>query len=149
MHAGMRQYWRDMDSLLKWTRSDPHGVWWKNFLRDSGGTGFWHETYLMKGSMEAIYDDVAQPIGFMRFAPVQTARGAMFGAAQHMEHSTDGGVSEATPAENAHGGEPVVSERELCGIEGAAVGCDEPHKRIGRFSPTGFEGLTHSFGYVK
>ncbi len=23
MHAGMRQYWRDMDALLAWTRSDP------------------------------------------------------------------------------------------------------------------------------
>src|SRR5579864_2771164 len=23
-HAGMRQYWRDMESLLAWTRSDPH-----------------------------------------------------------------------------------------------------------------------------
>src|SRR5512146_2322229 len=24
MHVGMRQYWRDMKSLLTWTRSDPH-----------------------------------------------------------------------------------------------------------------------------
>jgi hypothetical protein len=52
-HAGMRQYWRDMESLLAWTRSAPHQEWWKNFLRDSGGTGFWHETYLLKGGMEA------------------------------------------------------------------------------------------------
>ena len=27
MHAGMRQYWRDMDSLLAWTRSEPHRLW--------------------------------------------------------------------------------------------------------------------------
>src|SRR6478672_5003139 len=81
MHAGMRQYWRDMESLFAWTRSEPHRQWWKNFLRNSGGTGFWHETYLMRGGMEAIYDDVTQPIGFMRFAPVVPARGAMFGAA--------------------------------------------------------------------
>jgi hypothetical protein len=38
-HLGMRQYWRDMDSLLAWSRSEPHREWWKNFLRDSGGTG--------------------------------------------------------------------------------------------------------------
>jgi hypothetical protein len=100
-HAGMRQYWRDMESLLKWTRSEPHSQWWKNFLKDSGGTGFWHETYLMKGGMEAIYDDVAEPIGFMRFAPVHPARGAMFGAAHR-----------ATRANDA---EPVVSEKELYG----------------------------------
>jgi hypothetical protein len=31
--------------------------------------------------MEAIYDDVPQPIGFMAFAPVVPARGPMFGAA--------------------------------------------------------------------
>jgi hypothetical protein len=24
MHIGMRQYWRDVDALPKWTRSDPH-----------------------------------------------------------------------------------------------------------------------------
>ena len=40
MHAGMRQYWRDMESLLAWSRSDPHRLWWKNFLKDSGGTRF-------------------------------------------------------------------------------------------------------------
>jgi hypothetical protein len=100
-HAGMRQYWRDMESLLKWTRSEPHRVWWKNFLKDSEGTGFWHETYLMQGGMEAIYDDVPQPIGFMRFAPVSIARGPMFGSAQRMA--------------KAHEGKPVVSEKELYG----------------------------------
>lgn len=99
MHAGMRQYWRDMESLLAWTRSGPHRQWWKNFLRDSGGTGFWHETYLMRGGMEAIYDDVAKPIGFMRFAPVVPARGAMFGAAHRVARDINR--------------EPVVSENEL------------------------------------
>jgi len=81
MHVGMRQYWRDADSLLRWTRSDPHRQWWKSFLNDSGGTAFWHETYFRGGGMEAIYDDVPQPIGFMSFAPVVPARGPMFGAA--------------------------------------------------------------------
>ena len=105
MHAGMRQYWRDMESLLKWTRSEPHRVWWKNFLRDSGGTGFWHETYLRRGGMEAVYDDVPQPIGFMRFAPVVSARGAMFTSAQRAgKHPT-----------TSAGAEPVLSEKELYG----------------------------------
>jgi hypothetical protein len=101
MHAGMRQYWRDMDSLLSWTRSDPHRIWWKNFLRDSGGTGFWHETYLIRGGMEAIYDDLAIPLGFTGFAPVVPARGAMFGAAHR--------------AARAGEGEAVVSETDLYG----------------------------------
>ncbi len=80
-HVGMRQYWRDMESLLLWSRSEPHKEWLKAFLRNSGGTGFWHETYLMRGGMEAIYDDVPAAIGFLRFAPVVQARGAMFTAA--------------------------------------------------------------------
>ena len=57
-HAGMRQYWRDYASLERWTRSEPHRIWWQTFLRDSGGTGFWHEAYFMRGGMEAIYDDM-------------------------------------------------------------------------------------------
>jgi len=101
MHAGMRQYWRDMESLLKWTRSDPHRQWWQNFLKDSGGTGFWHETYFRRGGMEAIYDDVAQPIGFMTFAPLVRARGPMFGAAAR--------------AEKGAAADPVISEAELYG----------------------------------
>ena len=87
MHAGMRECWRDMDSLLRWTRSDPHRQWWKNFLRDSGGTGFWHETYTTRGGMEAIYDDVAPKIGFMSFAPAVSARGSMFTAAYRTSRS--------------------------------------------------------------
>ncbi len=80
MHAGMRQYWRDFESMERWSRSEPHMLWWKQFLRDSGGTGFWHETYLMRGGMEAIYDDMPKPIGFSAFAPVKAARGPMFSA---------------------------------------------------------------------
>jgi hypothetical protein len=76
----MRQYWRDLDSLERWTRAEPHRRWWQEFIKDSGGTGFWHETYFMQGGVEAIYDDMARPIGIARFAPATSARGAMFSA---------------------------------------------------------------------
>lgn len=101
VHVGMRQYWRDMPSLLAWSRSEPHREWWKTFLRDSGGTGFWHETYLMKGGMEAIYDDIEKPIGFSQFARVVPARGAMFGAA-HRARQQDNSA-------------PVMAESDLYG----------------------------------
>lgn len=78
--VGMRQYWRDFDSLEAWTRSAPHKIWWRDFLQDSGGTGFWHETYLRRGGMEAVYIEMATPMGFARFAPVKAARGSMFSA---------------------------------------------------------------------
>jgi hypothetical protein len=100
VHLGMRQYWRDRDSLMKWTRSDPHREWWKNFLRDSGGTGFWHESYFRTGSMEAIYDDIPKPTGFAAFAPLVPARGPMFTAA-----SRSGSASTPHP--------PVLSESDL------------------------------------
>lgn len=79
-HLGMRQYWRDFASLERWARSEPHRDWWRRFLRDSGGTGFWHEAYFMRGGMEAVYDDMPADVGFLRFAPQQRAQGAMFSA---------------------------------------------------------------------
>ena len=83
-HLGMRQYWRDFAALEAWTRTGLHRGWWKDFLSDSGGTGFWHETYFMRGGMEAIYDDLPAPIGFMHFAPAHEAKGSMFGARQRL-----------------------------------------------------------------
>ena len=76
----MRQYWRDFDALERWARSAPHRDWWQGFLKDSGGTGFWHETYFMRGGVEAVYDDIPKPIGMAAFAPVEPARGPMFSA---------------------------------------------------------------------
>jgi hypothetical protein len=49
--------------------------------------------------MEAIYDDVSTPIGFMGFAPLLPARGPMFGAAAR--------------AEKNFAGDAVLSEEEL------------------------------------
>ena len=79
-HLGMRQNWRDFDALERWARSAPHRDWWQGFLKDSGGTGFWHETYFMRGGVEAVYDDIPKPIGMAAFAPVKPARGPMFSA---------------------------------------------------------------------
>ena len=88
-HAGMRQYWRDFESVERWARTLPHQQWWKNFLRDSGGTGFWHETYFMRGGMEAVYDDLPYPLGFMKFAPAMPARGGMFSARRRLHLGGD------------------------------------------------------------
>ena len=94
VHVGMRQYWRDFEALESWTRSEPHRVWWKNFLHNSGGTGFWHETYALRGGFEAIYDDMPRPIGMMKFAPLQPARGSIFSARQRLRREG----AEASPA---------------------------------------------------
>ena len=83
-HVGMRWYWRDFESMERWTRSPPHQTWWKNFLRNSGGTGFWHETYFMAGGMEAIYDDMSAPLGFKAFAPSVAPRGSAFSARRRL-----------------------------------------------------------------
>jgi hypothetical protein len=105
-HVGMRQYWRDLAALEAWTRSDPHRTWWKNFLRDSGGTGFWHETYRMRGGIEAIYVGLGAPAGMMKFAPTLDARGGMFSARKRL---TAAGATDAS----GPGVEAVVPEAEL------------------------------------
>ena len=93
-HLGMRQYWRDFESLERWARSLPHKEWWANFVRDTGGTGFWHELYFMRGGMEAVYLDLADhPLGFLNFAPAEPARGAMFSARSRLKV---GGESKVT-----------------------------------------------------
>jgi hypothetical protein len=94
VHVGMRQYWRDFRSLEAWARSEPHKIWWQSFVRNSGGTGFWHETYFLRGGFEAIYDDVPAPLGLSRFAPPIPARGAMFSARKRLKLS---GESAAPP----------------------------------------------------
>ena len=79
-HVGMRQYWRDFDALAAWSRTLPHKQWWTDYLRDRGGTSFWHETYLRRGGFEAIYVDVDEGVGMGRFAPTRHATGPMLGA---------------------------------------------------------------------
>ncbi len=97
VHVAMRQYWRDLDSLERWTREGAHRGWWTAFLRDPGGTGFWHETCRMQGGFEAIYDDVPAPLGFMAFAPVIPAKGPMFSARARL--GADGSAPPAPVAE--------------------------------------------------
>ena len=99
VHGGMRQYWRDFGSLETWTRTLPHQAWWRDFLRDSGGTGFWHELYSIRGGIEAVYDDMP-PLGLGTFAPREPARGRMFGSRGRL------GREGEAPA-------PVLAEHEL------------------------------------
>jgi hypothetical protein len=80
VHFGMREYWRDFESLEAWTRTLPHKEWWRSYVKDTAGTSFWHETYFMRGGMEAIYASTEKPLGLTAFAPVEPARGAMFSA---------------------------------------------------------------------
>ncbi|MBB6251783.1 phenylacetaldoxime dehydratase family protein [Nitrospirillum iridis] len=79
-HIGMRQYWRDLESLERFTRSEPHKTWWRDFLAKDGGAGFWHETYRRQGGMEAVYVNMPQPIGFGTFAAARTPTGPFVSA---------------------------------------------------------------------
>lgn len=103
LHIGMRQYWRDFESLEDWARSEPHREWWKNFLKDSKGTGFWHETYFRTGGIEAVYVDVPARFGLRAFAPEVEARGSIFSSRQRAGRSE----KETPPS--------IVAEDELYG----------------------------------
>ena len=120
LHAGMRQYWRDLDSLERWTRSEPHRQWWQQFLKDSGGTGFWHEAYFMHGGIDAIYDDMARPTGIARFAPARPARGAMFSARHRAGRD---GQALTVP--------PVIPEHAYYDPAGTAAPADTDHAPTG------------------
>lgn len=94
-HIGFRQYWRDWESMEAWARSEPHREWWRSFLRGSSGTGFWHETYFRRHDMEAVYDDMKEPVGLLGFAPNVPARGGMFSARRRA--GIEGSVSGTAP----------------------------------------------------
>ena len=98
-HVGMRQYWRDYESLESWTRSEPHARWWRDFMRSTGGTGFWHEAYFIRGGVEAIFDDIAKPLGLSAFAPIVPARGPMFSSRQRAGR-TDGASKPSVVSES-------------------------------------------------
>ena len=101
-HLGMRQYWRDFDSLERWARTGTHSEWWQRFLRDRGGTGFWHETHFRGGQIESVYIDMP-PLGLSKFGRTEPARGSMFSARRRL------GVMSGSPTE------PAIPEKELDG----------------------------------
>jgi hypothetical protein len=85
LHVGMRQYWRDLDSLEAWTRTLPHKTWWSDYLRDRGGTSFWHETYFRRGGIESMFVDTGETIGLSRIGQPVPAEGPMFAARARAE----------------------------------------------------------------
>lgn len=99
LHFGMRQYWRDFEALESWVRSDPHRQWWKEFLGNSKGTGFWHEAYFMEGGMEAVYLNMVKKTGFLCFAPALEARNSMFSARQRIHKADNPSKKEAPVSE--------------------------------------------------
>jgi hypothetical protein len=84
-HIGIRQYWRDLESLERFTRSAPHAAWWRDFLRDSQGAGFWHETYSAKHGIEAVYVDMPGPFGLGKFAPARAPVGPFLSARDRLK----------------------------------------------------------------
>ena len=83
MHPGFRQYWRDIDSLEAFTRAPQHKAWWGDFARDPASGGIWHETYRLRGGMEAIYSGMP-PLGLASFAPDRAPVGAFASARQRV-----------------------------------------------------------------
>ena len=95
-HLGYLQYWRDLESLLAWSHSEPHTTWWKEALdrqRRRGDFSIYHETYLPtpKG-FEAIY------VGLGDYRPGASGFGLLEPPTGHMA-SAKGRVEGATPAD--------------------------------------------------
>ncbi|WP_420137839.1 monooxygenase family protein [Sphingomonas sp.] len=79
-HFGFRQYWRDMEALEHFTRSEPHAEWWRRMRELSAGAGFWHETYHAKGGVEALYVAMPGPVGLQHFALQRAPVGSFMSA---------------------------------------------------------------------
>jgi len=83
-HLGIRQYWRDQPSLAAFTRSAPHAGWWRSFLADTRGSGFWHEAYSARGGMEAIYVGMPERTGLASFAPIRQPVGPFLSSRERL-----------------------------------------------------------------
>ncbi len=66
------------------TQGAPHSLWWRDFLRGNSGAGFWHETYRLRGGMEAICVDMPRPTGFGLFAAARQPQGPFMSARQRL-----------------------------------------------------------------
>jgi hypothetical protein len=91
-HIGFRQYWRDLDALERFTRSAPHAEWWRKVRELSAHAGFWHETYHARGGVEAVYVEMPEPVGLLRFAPERQPVGALMSARSRVQ----GGAASAS-----------------------------------------------------
>ena len=83
LHPGFRQYWRDFESLERYTRAPQHSAFWRDFARAADGNGIWHETYRLRGGMEAIYSGVPG-IGLASFAAARAPVGRFASARQRV-----------------------------------------------------------------
>ncbi|WBO22335.1 monooxygenase family protein [Sphingomonas abietis] len=90
-HIGFRQYWRDLEALERFTRSEPHAEWWRKMRELSAHAGFWHETYHARGGVEAVYVGMPEPVGLLRFAPERPPVGSLMSARSRIQ----GGASAA------------------------------------------------------
>jgi len=71
--VGMRQVWRDLDSLERWTRSKPHADWWRQYL-----------------------------VGLMKVAPIRPARGHLFSARGRLHLSGEAAPRSAVAEEELY-----------------------------------------------
>ena len=102
LHVGMRQYWRDFESLERWARTGVHKDWWQTFVRDPAGTGFWHELYSRNGEMEGAFLDI-DGTGMTNFAPTAPSRGTMFSARRRLRREGEADVPSVYSEEELYG----------------------------------------------
>lgn len=89
-HVGIRQYWRDFESLQRFTRDAPHALWWKSFLKDPKHCGFWHETFRARGGFEAIYVALPERTGLGSFAPIRAPIGPFMSSRDRLDDDARG-----------------------------------------------------------
>ena len=104
-HAGMRQYWRDFESLERWTRSEPHREWWQRFLRDSAAPA--------SGTRPTSCAAASRPSTTMSSA----RSGSRASLPRYRPAARCLGAPHAQPATRPEPPAPVLAEAELYGAE--------------------------------
>jgi len=96
-HFIIRQYWRSFADLERYARGDDtHKNWWREMLQDTKHTTIWHETYSIKGGIDAIYGTTGKQlatIGLSSFAPVIEAKGSAYSARKRMNANGEETIS--------------------------------------------------------
>jgi len=104
-HFIIRQYWRSFEDLERYARGDDtHKSWWRDMLQDTRHTTIWHETYSIKGGIDAIYGTTGKNygvLGLSAFAPTMDARGSAYSARKRI-HAEGDETTSAPVTEDEH-----------------------------------------------
>jgi Domain of unknown function (DUF4188) len=84
LHFGMRQYWRDFESLERFTRAEPHREWWKQFCETLVGLVFGTNFILHEAVLKRSTSISSDPLAFFVLPKRYLRKGCVFSARERL-----------------------------------------------------------------